>query len=222
MAGSSFESGLELAAAAFQKNTGHAVKITCNLDENVSQRLKDGEVFDVVVTSGDAIKGSFLPFGLVEEGGSSIGRAGLGITVRPAAPIPDISSVAALKRATLEAEAVLFTKHTSGLYIETMLKNLGIYEMVEAKIMRFPNGPDLVDRVLAGSGREFGFLSTCHIQMYADKGLVLVGPLPDEVQYFRDFIAVPASSSTNKKAAWEFVRFCGGPGKSLFAVNGLI
>ncbi len=221
MSSGSAEPGLDFVAAAFKKETGHVVKISFNLGAQGPRRMDDGEVFDVVVATSNAIKRSFRPTGLVEEGGISIGRVGIAATVRPGAPVPDISSVEALKRAVLEAESILITSETSGLYIEAMLRKMGIYEQVEAKITKdLPNGPSLMDRLLSGKGREFAFLSPNAIRTYKEKGLVLVGPLPEEVQFYREFMAVPTAKSTNKEVAWEFARFCGGPGKPLLVANG--
>ena len=93
--------------------------------------------------------------------------------------------------------------------------------MVEAKTTRYHNGPELMNRVLRGKGKEFAFLSINAIRTYKEKGLVLVGPLPEELQYYYELLAVPSIKSTNKEVAWEFVRFCGGPGKPLLVANGL-
>jgi molybdate transport system substrate-binding protein len=220
MSGGSAEPALNFVAAAFQKKTGHAVKIAYNTGAGGRKRVEDGEAFDVLVVASDSLKRNWV--GNVEEGGISIGRlGGLGMMVRAGVPLPNISSVEALKRALLEAESVLYTEETSGLYIEGMLKKMGIYEQVEAKTTRYRNGPSLMDRVLNGTGKEFGFLSVNAIGTYKEKGLVLVGPLPEEVQYYYELIAAPLTRSKNKEVAWEFVRFCGGPGKPLLAANGI-
>ena len=80
---------------------------------------------------------------------------------------------------------------------------------------------DGMARVLLGKGREFAFLSVNAIRTYADKGMVLVGPLPEELQNYNEYIAVPSAMSTKKEVAWEFARFCGGPGKPLLVANGI-
>ncbi len=221
LSGGSAEPGLDFVAAAFQKETGHAVKIAYNLGAEGRKRMDDGVVFDVVVQSSETLKRNFRVTGKVEEGGISIGRVGLGVMVRPGAPLPDISSAEALKHAVLEAQSILYTTETSGQHIEGMLKKMGIFEQAEAKTTRYPHGPELMDRVLRGQDKEFAFLSINAIRTYKEKGLVLVGPLPEEVQYYYDFVAVPSTNSTNKEVAWQFVRFCGGPGKPLLVANGI-
>ena len=220
MSGGSAEPALDFVAAAFHKETGHAVRIAYNTGARGRKRVEDGEVFDVLVVASDSLKRNWG--GKVEAGGTSIGRlGGLGMMIRPGLPLPDISSLEALRSALLEAESVLYTEETSGLYIEGMLRKMGIVEQVEAKTTRYRNGPSLMDRVLNGTGKEFGFLSINAIGTYKEKGLVLVGPLPEEVQYYYELIAVPLRNSTNKEVAWQFVRFCGGPGKPLLVANGL-
>ena len=57
--------------------------------------------------------------------------------------------------------------------------------------------------------------------MSKDKGMVLVGPLPDEVQYYYDFMAVPSVNSAHKEVAWAFACFCGGAGKPLLVAHGI-
>jgi len=221
MSGGAVEPGLDFVAAAFQKETGHAVRITYNQGAKGNKRIHDGEIFDVLVATKASIGKNFLGTGKIEEGGIDIGRVGVGMMVRAGAPVPDISSVEALKRAVLEAESVLYTEETSGFYIEEMLRKMAIAEAVNAKTERFHNGPALMDRVLKGKGREVGFLPINAIRTYQDKGVVLVGPLPEAVQYYLEFVAVPTTRTPHKEVAWQFARFCGGPGRPLLAAHGV-
>jgi molybdate transport system substrate-binding protein len=220
IAGGATKSGLDFVATAFQKETGHAVKVNYSTGLQALKRMDDGEVFDVVIGSTDSIKRVYRPAGRVEEDGISIGRVGLGVMIRPDAPVPDISSAAALKLAVLEADSILYTEESSGLRIEAMLKKMGVYEQVEAKTTRYSNGLEFTNHVLKGRGKELAFLPITVILTQIEKGLVLVGPLPEELQYYLELIAVPSIMSTNKEIAWEFVRFCAGPGKPLLVAHG--
>lgn len=213
MASGSAEPGLNFVAAVFEKETGHTVKIAYN------EELK---AFDVLVATNDAMKRKYLPAAVVEQGGVSIGRLGIGVTVRSGAPAPDVSSMDAFKQAFLQADAILLTTHTSGLYIEDVLKKMGIFEQVNARIRRFDSAPALMDGLLAGKGREFSILSTNQIRRNRERGLVLAGPVPDEVQDYREFVAAPAAHSANKEAARAFVRYCGGPGRAILIENGFV
>jgi molybdate transport system substrate-binding protein len=206
------EPALDLVAAAFKEATGHAVRVAYN---------QDLALCDVIVASRDAIDRKFRPAGRVEAGGVSLGRLGLGMGARSGGYRPDISTVDAFTRVVLGASAVLITdNHTSGLYFESVLGRLGIHDEAADRLVRLANAPAVMDRLVAGAGRELLFLSVNEIRTYRDRGVALLGPLPPEVQYVREFIAVPASASRNKEAAWAFVRFCDGAGRAILAANG--
>ena len=100
------EPGLRAALALYDKKT----TITFNTAPQVRERIeKKGEKFDVVIVP-PAVMDAFAEAGRVEADRVLLGRVGQGIAVRPGAPVPDVSSVEALKRAMLEAESVVFNR----------------------------------------------------------------------------------------------------------------
>lgn len=221
LSGGAIEPGLKAAAAAFQKETGHAVKITFNTTPQMRKRVGGGDTFDVVIAPPKAIE-EFASAGKVEGDRVNVGRVGLGVTIRPGAPVPDISSAEALKKSVLEAESIVFNRASSGLYFESLLKKMGIYEQVESRSARYPTGAAVMEHVLNGKGREIGFGPMTEILLYKEKGLRLVGPLPAEVQNYTSYTAVPMTGMPNAEAARAFVRFLGGPtGKPLFVSAGI-
>lgn len=221
LSGGTAEPALDVVADAFNKATGHTVKVLYNLGAKGRKRMDDGEIFDVLVQSANTLDQFFRPGGKIEPGGVRIGRAGLGVLIRPGAPVPDITTVAMLKQALLNADTVLYTLETSGRHIEGMLRKVGVFDQIVAKTERFPHGPELMTRALQGAGRELGFLSMNAIRTFSHRGLVLVGPLPEEVQFYYDFTVVPASNSPHKDVAWQFAHFCGNEGKPLLAAHGI-
>ena len=214
-ASGSTEPGLTYVGTAFWEATGCAVHIT--FDDKVGEA---SDPFDVVVASVDALNRDFRPKNKVEAGGVRIGSMSLGVPIRAGAEVPDVSSMGTLMKAIQAADALILTTHTSGLYFENVLKKAGIFDSIASKIERSPNGPILMDRLLRGSGKEFGVLSINQARRYEGKGITLAGALPLEAQQIRDFIAVPMADSRNKEAAWAFVNFCGGPGKAILNQNG--
>src|SRR5258705_10030584 len=83
------EPGLRAAAAAFQKQTGHEVNIAFNTAPEIRKRIGAGEAFDVVIAPPAALD-EFA--GKVTGDRANLGRVGLGVAVRPGAPVPEISS----------------------------------------------------------------------------------------------------------------------------------
>jgi molybdate transport system substrate-binding protein len=220
LAGGAMDPGLVHVGAAFHKETGHTVKCFFNLGGLGLKRMEAGEVFDVLVHPHDLMEKKYRATGFAESGGIPLGRVGIGVLIRPGAPVPDISGVEAFKRALSEAESILYTTATSGGHIEEMLRKIGMHELVQAKAKRVPHGPELMDRLAAGKGREFAFLPVPFALTRND--VKLVGPLPEELQHYLDFEAVPSTKTRHKDVAWAFARYCGGPGRPLLVASGVI
>jgi len=221
LSGGAVEPGLHAAAHAFEKQTGHTVKITFNTTPQIRKRVGAGETFDVVIAPPAAVK-DFTAAGKVEAGGVDIGKVGMGVVIRPGAPVPDIANAEAIKRAVLEAETIVFNRASSGLYFEGLLKKMGVYGQIEARAARYATGAEVMEHVLKGKGKEVGFGPITEILQYRDKGLRLVGPLPAEIQNYTSYTAVAMSAGANKAEAQELVRYLGGPaGKKLFVAAGI-
>ena len=216
MASGSAEPALDFVAAAFEKQTGHKIAISYRYDLDEC---------DVLIMSRRALDespedGGYA--GRVEDGRLKIAtNAGIGVAVRQGAKVPDVSTEPAIIQAIFDAERVLLTEnHNSGVHMQKFLKDRGIYEQVKAKLRFASIGQDLVDRLLSGEGDEIMFLPIGRMRATNDARLVILGPLPGTMQMFPEFFAVPMKSSTNKEVAWEFARFCSGPGKATFLAHG--
>jgi molybdate transport system substrate-binding protein len=221
LSGGAVEPGLKAATAVFEKETGHTVKITFNTSPQIAKRVAAGDAFDILIAPPAAIK-EFAKAGKVEEGGVNLGRVGSGIAVRPSAPVPDISSAEAVKRAVLDAESIVFNRASTGIYIENLLKKMGVYEEIESKTTRYPDAFAVMEHVAKGKGRELAFGPITEILLFKDKGVRLVGPLPAEIQNYTSYVAVPMSDGANKEMAQALVRFLGGAtAKALFVSAGI-
>lgn len=215
------EPGLRAAVAPFQKETGHRVGITFNTAPQIQKRIGSGETWDVVIAPPAVIE-EIAKAGKVEPESVTVGRVGMGVAVRPGAPVPDISSVEALKRSILDAESLVFNRASTGLYFENLLKKMGIYDQVEGKTTRYPDGASVMEHVLKGKGREVGFGPITEILLFRDKGVRLVGPLPAEVQNYTSYTAVVMVTASNPEAARALRRYLGSPAaKGLFAAAGI-
>jgi len=215
------EPGLRAAAAAFKKQSGHDVNITFNTAPQIRKRIGDGDAFDVVIAPPAALD-EFTKAGKVASDRVNVGRVGLGVAVRPGAPVPDISSADALKHSVLQAESIVFNRASTGIYFENLLKKMGIYEQLQARTTRYADGASVMEHVLKGKGREIGFGPVTEILLHREKGLKLVGPLPSEVQNYTSYSAVPMTAAASAELARSFVRYLGSPeGKALFVAAGV-
>ena len=215
------EPGLRPASMAFEKRTGHAVKIAFAPAPQIRMRIASGEMWDVVIAP-PAVLDELAKTGKIGNERVALGRVGMGVAVRAGAPIPDISNVEALKRSVLAAESLVFTRGSSGVYFEALLKKMGLYEQVEGKISRYEDGESVMGHVLKGKGKEVSVGQLTEIRLYLDKGLRLVGPLPAEVQNYTSYAGATMTARPNAEVARAFVRHLGGPdGQAVFAAAGI-
>ena len=215
------EPGLKAVAAAFEKQTGHVVKISFNTVPQIRTRIEGGERVDVVIAT-PAVLDELAKVGKVEDARVPLGRVGMGVAVRPGASVPDIVNGEAIKRSVLAADGLVFSRGSSGVYFESLLKKMGIYEQIQGKITRYDDGASVFEHVLRGKANEVGVGQITEIRLYRGKGLRLVGPLPADVQNHTAYVAASTPAASNPGITRDFVRFLGSPAaKALFATAGI-
>ena len=187
------EPGIRPALAAFERDSGHAVRLVFAAAPALRAALRTPVAgadvivvpqgaYDELVATGAAGVGAPVP----------IGRVGVGVAVRPGAVVPDIATADALKDALISADSVVFNRASTGVYVEHMLRQLGIADAVNAKSERLADGAAVMRRLLAGTNpRELGFGAMTEIALFGDRGLKLVGPLPPGLQSLTTYVALP-------------------------------
>ena len=107
----------------------------------------------------------------------------------------------------LKADCVLYNETTSGIYRLKLIKELGIAYQVENKTERYPSAAALMDRVGAGQGNEIGFGQIPAIRRFAGHGVVVVGPLLQELNNTTTYVAAITSlqASDDVKGFLEFL-----------------
>ena len=216
------EPGLLDAVELFRMQSGRDVRITWATTPVIERRIAGGEKVDVVIATSHAIDGFIGEKKAVGKERVAIGRVGIGMVVRDRAPAPDISSVGALKYAVLDADSVVFNRASSGLQVERILGELGILERIQAKTVRYGNGPAMMEHLLKGKGKEIGFGAITEILMFSDKGLKLAAPLPPELQYYTEYVAAPMIAAPDGAGAKKFTRYLNTPeARGMFAARGI-
>jgi molybdate transport system substrate-binding protein len=218
----SIEPGLIAAVDAFNARGAAQARITWATTPAIRGRLASGELFDIVIASDDAVTDFSQQRKVAGDRRVPAGRVGVGVVTRNDVVVPDISSVDALKQAVLNAESVVFNRASSGLYVETLLKKLGLYDRIQGKTRRFDNGPAMMDHLINGKGREIAFGAIIEILMFRDQGLKLAGPLPPDVQHWTSYAAAPMVAAPNAAGAQSFLNYLAtARAKALFAAHGI-
>jgi molybdate transport system substrate-binding protein len=178
-------------------------------ENSIPNRLKRGEVVDIVIVS-EAVLRQFIKDGLVlAEGWAPVARSTIGMAVRAGAPKPDISSPDALRRTLLQAKSIGYSASVSGQYLTTELyQRLGIAEQVLGK-SRFVGGGERVGAVIARGEVEIGFQQMS--ELLPVPGIDHITPLPPELQKVTQFAAGVAARAPDAALARTVIRFLASP-----------
>jgi len=220
------EPGMRPALAAFERETGHVARVEFAAAPALRAALRAPPVADVIVVP-QGVVDELVATGAADAPRAPIGRVGVGVAVRPGVAAPDIGSADALRAALVDAERVVYNRASTGIYVEQMLQRLGVDDVVRPKSERLADGASVMRRLLAGtSAREFGFGAMTEIALFADQGLKLVGPLPDPLQNYTTYVALPwpgiKRDPDRADAVAALMRLLqGAPARSLFSQAGI-
>ena len=191
----------------FERATGHRLIVISDLPTGFLRRVTAGEHFDVLISGSVPVDEWIRDGRLIAMTRTDLARSGIGVEVRAGSPKPDISTVAAFKRALLNARSIAYLRVGSGVYLDGLLQRLGIDNAIRSKVTR-PDS-DIVSELVAKGEVELGM--TVITQILTTPGVDLVGPLPGEVQSYVTFVAAIGAESNVKGAAHELIEFLKGP-----------
>ena len=136
--------------------------------------------------------------------------------------MPEIATADDIKKLVIEADSIVFNLASTGIYLENLLKKMGVWEQVEPKTTRYATGEEVMQHALTGQGKEVAFGPITEILLNKQHGLIFVGPLPPEIQNYTSYTAAVMSAGAGKDGAQSLVNFLGGPeGKRLFEAAGI-
>lgn len=178
-------------------------------ENSIPNRLKRGEVVDIVIVSESVLR-EVIKDGLVlAEGWVPVARSNIGMAVRAGAPKPDISSADALRRTLLQARSIGYSASVSGQYLTTELyQRLGITEQVLGK-SRLVGGGERVGAVIARGEVEIGFQQMS--ELLPVPGIDHITPLPLELQKVTSFAAGVAARAPDPVLARSVIAFLASP-----------
>ena len=189
----------------FEKQTGHTVKSEKAPAGTLKKRIESGEAFDIAIITPAVIEGLIKDGKLDAQSYAKVATVGVGVGVREGAPKPDISSVEGFKHALIAAKAVAYTDPatgaTSGTYVDNLLVRLGIADQVRPKA-KLKRGGHAGEFVASG---EADIVVQQASEIIPVKGVVLVGPLPAEIQNTTTYAAAVSSRSNQQAAAQALI-----------------
>jgi len=219
------KAGLANAASLFESETGHRVVIAFATAPVLRAQLEAQESeADVVVAPVPALtefegKGWVMP-----EPGAAIGSIKAAVVVRDGARVPDISDAVVFKKEILAARSLVYNEGSSGLYIAKLMEKLGVANEVKNKTKRFPTGGAVMQHLAASTDDDvIGFGQLTEIRVYGEQGVVLVGPLPEEIGNVTTYGARVRVDTRLSDVARAYVRhLCTPDARQCFIATGVI
>jgi len=199
------EEGIVELAEEFERATGNVVAVEVMGSTAINQLLASNDAADIIVGTTAAMDQAVNDGHALEK--TYVARVGIGIIVREGAPIPDISTVDALRQAALDANGVIYNTAGSGQSVDRMFIGLGIGEQVTPKSARPGNAAQTMNRMMAGQGMEIGFGLLSEIRPYEGNGIELIGRLPEELQSYLTYEGIVLARSGAPEVAREFLQF---------------
>jgi len=195
----------------FEAAFGHRLVVDNDTAGGLAKRIEGGEAFDMAIITPAAID-SLIKNGKVVDGSRvAVAKVGVGVAVKAGAAKPDLSTVDAFKRALLSAATVAYidpaSGGSSGIYVAGLLKKLGIAEEIKPK-ERLQAGGYVAEKVAKGEA-EIAIHQISEILPV--KGVILAGPLPEEIQNYTVYAAGLSATAREPAAAQMWIDYLKSP-----------
>ena len=194
-------------AAKFTDTTGHRVVLNAATLQEIRNQLSGDQKLDVVVLPGPAVE-SLDKAGALRPGSkTNLARVGIGVTAKEGTPLPEISTIDALRQTLLNARSIAHPDPSGGGFagaqIARMFEGLGIAEAAKPKVVLMYAFTGGVANIARGDA-EIGLFNISEILPV--RGVALVGPLPQELQSYITFVGAVHASSAAPDIAAAYLR----------------
>jgi molybdate transport system substrate-binding protein len=195
----------------FERRSGGTVRVDNATAGVLKKRIDDGEACDVAIITAPLLAALAEDGRIVPGSVTALAKVGMGVVVKEGAKLPDIGTLGSFTRTLLAAKSVAYIDPkaggTTGIYFDRLLERLAIADQIRAKAI-LKDGGHVADLVASGEA-ELGV----HVisEIVPVKGVVLVGPLPAEVQHTTVYAAGIGSAARNVPQAREFISLLAEP-----------
>lgn len=209
------------ASAQWSKDTGHKVSATFDPAGPLRQKIASGMRGDIVIIPIESFAALEKDGVIVAGSRRDLGAVSMGAAVKEGAPVPDISSVEALKSTLRNAKSVTYMdpeRGTSGKHFDaTVLPRLGMRDEVRAKT-RLGQGGSVAEIVASGEA-EIAFQNVT--ELLPVKGVKVVGLLPAELQSPIVYAGAVMNGAKNPGEAQQLLDYLASPpGRRVFLDKG--
>ncbi len=196
----------------FRAQTGADIQARFGAVGAMKEALLAGEPCDVLVLSQALVDGLVAEGRLVGGSRALLGRVRTGVAVRSGTPWPGVATAEGLKAALLAATGVYFpdpVRATAGIHFAKVLRELGVYDALEARFKTFPNGATAM-REMAASAETNPIGCTQVTEIRYTPGVELVGLLPPQFELATPYMAASTGHSAQPALAQQFIALMAG------------
>ena len=191
-------------AAQWQSASGIEVSIESVGGVDAAKRVQAGEAFDGVVLASDAIEKLAAAGHVLAGSRVDLVRSSVAVAVKAGAPVPDISTESALRRAIEATPTIGYSTGPSGVALVKLFERWGIWDALQARIVQAP--PGIPVGILVARGEvALGFQQLSEL-MHLD-GITVVGTLPEAVAITTVFSAATCAVSNQQKDLAKLLAF---------------
>ena len=197
---------LDKIIAEYTRETGNQVNLTVGSPPMVAQKLVS-EPYDVVVQSAAAMDDAARAGAIKADTRAGVARGGIGLAVRKGAPLPDISTPEAFKKALMGASTIVITDpsmpNASGIVTQHILEDAGIMDAIKSKVK--VSGLDPGQQAISRGEADVGFFNISEVRDY----VTFAGPVPAPLQKYTIYQAAVTAKAAAPQAAAALVKMLG-------------
>ena len=211
MSGGAPKEVLSVLTPQFEKATGHKVHFTYVVISAMQQKLAAGEKPEMVLMPVPAIEARVKEGLFRADSWARLGTVSVAMIVREGTAKPDISSLDAFKQTMLAAKSVVHSNPAatpSGGHLAKVWEQLGVADAMKPKL-KFSNALDGGVAALAKGEADIGLYPLSEV--IAEKGVTVVGLIPQAVQLNTVYGAAVLSANAAPEPAAAFIRFLADP-----------
>ena len=175
---------------------------------DAAKRVQAGEQFDGVVLAADAIDKLIAGGHAVAGSRVELVHSNVAVAVKLGAPVPDISSEAALRQAIEAAGTIGYSTGPSGVALIKLFERWGIAKDLASRVVQAPPGMPVATLVARGDV-ALGFQQLS--ELINQDGITVVGVLPESIAITTVFSAATCAVCEQVEKLSPFLTWMAAP-----------